>query len=540
MTLEKTADRASAWAPLRVTAFRSLWLAQLGSMIGTWMQTVGAQWLLVDHPGAATLVAMVQGLAMLPVLLLALPAGALADIVDRRRLLITVQAFQLLAGATLTALALTDHLQPTTLLVMTFLLGCGTTLTVPGYQALVQELVPREQVPSAAALSGVAMNLARSVGPALAGLLIAHTGVAAVFALHAFSYAVLAGVLWRTPTDTADVSELRERFGGALLAGVRYVRHSPVVRRILLRTLIFVVPGSALWALLPLVAARVLHLGATGYGVLLAALGIGAIAGVAALDRVAQALPPNRLLVVSGLVFAAATAICVLVPSLPLIVTVLVPTGMVWLLVLATLGGTLQVFLPAWVRARGLSVYQMCFAGGQAIGAMAWGVIAQFAGLTPTLVAAAGLLALGAGSVVLWPLRETAGIDRETVSYWPEPTLHTDPELDAGPILVVRTFTVAPDKVPAFLEAMVHVRKSRLRTGATRSAVYRDGADPRHRFIEVSRYPSWAEHLRQHDGRLTGADREIELAADSLAEEEPRVLHLFPAEQLTTSPPLLP
>ena len=205
----------SAWAPLRVAAFRALWTAQLFSLIGTWMQTVGAQWLLVDEPDAATLVGLVQTAAMLPTLLLALPAGALADIVDRRRLLIGVQLFQVIVGACLTVLAATDRLPPPVLLAATFLLGVGTTLTIPGYQTLVQELVGREHMRSAAALNGVAMNLARAIGPAVAGLLIGQLGVTVVFALNALTYLAMAAVLVTLRPPSAPEQLLPERFGGA-------------------------------------------------------------------------------------------------------------------------------------------------------------------------------------------------------------------------------------------------------------------------------------------------------------------------------------
>src|SRR4051812_22986757 len=272
----------SAWAPLRVRAFRALWIAQLASMIGTWMQTVGAQWLLVGEPNAAMLVALVQTAAMVPTLMLALPAGALGDIVDRRRLLIGLQGFQLVVGAVLVALTLVGRLAPAPLLVLTFLLGCGQALTVPGYQALVQDLVPRSQLRSAAALNGVAMNLARAVGPAVAGLLIARVGVAAVFALNAATFAAFAVVLAAMPRGASTEKVLPERFVGALIAGARYVRHAPPGRRMMLRIVVFGAPGAALWGLVPLVARPLPCLEAAGLGVLRAARGGGAVGGAAA------------------------------------------------------------------------------------------------------------------------------------------------------------------------------------------------------------------------------------------------------------------
>ncbi|WP_214370562.1 MFS transporter [Pseudonocardia sp. H11422] len=517
----------SAWAPLRVRAFRFLWIAQLFSLIGTWMQTVGAQWLLVDEPNAATLVGLVQAAAMLPTLVLALPAGALADIVDRRRLLIVVQLFQVTVGAALTVLAATDRLPPALLLTVTFLLGCGTTLTIPGYQTLVQELVGRDQSRSAAALNGVAMNLARAVGPAVAGLLIAEVGVAAVFALNALTYAAMAAVLVGLRPPTAEEQLLPERFGGALVAGARYVRHSPAVRRLLLRTLLFVVPGAALWALLPLVASQLLGQDAFGYGLLLGALGIGAVAGAAVLPHVVARLSPTRLVLLAGLVFGAATIVCALAPHLIVALVALVPAGLAWLCMLATMNGTLQVFLPGWVRARGLSIYQMVFAGGQAIASLVWGVLAQWLGLAPTLLAAGALLALGAVTVAVWPLRDVSGLDRNPAVYWPEPHVELAPELEDGPVLVTVSYTVPPENASRFLEAMVPVRRMKMRTGATSFAVYRDAADPT-RFVEVSQYPNWAEHLRQHGGRLTVSDQELEAAAGALADGPAHVEHLLP------------
>jgi MFS family permease len=465
---------------------------------------------------------------MLPVLVLAMPAGALADIVDRRRLLVGVQAFQVSTGAVLVGLTLADRLTPALLLTITFVLGCGITVTIPGYQALVQDLVPRDQLRSVAGLNGVAMNLARAIGPPVAGVLVAQAGVAVVFALNALSYAALGIVLLTMRRPPQVPNRLPERFGGALRAGARYVRHAPTVRRIVLRCLLFVVPGAALWALLPLVASRLLGLDSGGYGLLLGALGVGAISGAAALPRIGTVIPANRLVLLAGLVFAGATVTTVLVRDVVVVMAVLVPAGLAWLSVLASLNGILQTFLPSWVRARGLSIYQMAFAGGQAIGSVVWGVVAQLWGLAPALLIAGGLLVAGAVSVLALPLRDTGGLNRDPAVYWPQPHLEFDPELEDGPVLVTRSFTVTADHAGAFQQAWQGVRRSRLRTGATSCVLYRDGADPS-RFVEVSLYPTWAEHLRQHDGRLTGADQQAEEAAREMTCARPRVEHLFPA-----------
>jgi MFS family permease len=521
----------SAWAPLRVKAFRLLWFAQLGAMLGTWMQTVGAQWILVSVPGAATLVALVQVAAMGPMVLLALPSGALADILDRRRLLIAVQVFQVAVGAGLTLLTALDLMPPALLLVFTFLLGSGIALTLPAYQAFVQELVPRELVRATAALGGVAVNGARAVGPALAGLLIAEAGPAAVFAVNVASAVAFTLVLLATGRPAgSEQPSLPERFTSAIRAGGRYVRNSPVVRRMLLRVGLFVLPGAAMWALLPLVATQLLGLGSAGYGLLLGALGAGAVLGADLLPRVSARLSPNGLLLAAGLAYAASLLACVLVRHPVLLAVLLVPAGMAWLAVLMSVTGALQVFLPGWVRARGLSMFNIVFAGGQAGGALAWGLVAQAWGLVPAFLAAGVLMAVGAATVIVWPLRDVSGWDRDLAVYWPEPELAEEADPDEGPVLVTVRYVVRPDRVAEFLDAIDGVRRSRLRTGATSCAIYRDGSDPAV-YLEVSQYPTWGEHLRQHYGRLTGTDRALEDAVRDHLVCAPEGAHLFPARR---------
>jgi MFS family permease len=520
--------RPSAWAPLHGAVFRSLWLAVLASNIGTWMQTVGAQWLLVDEPNAATLVALVQTAGMLPVLLLALPSGTLADTFDRRRLLLAVQLGLVVVGAALTALTALDRMPPALVLAFTFALGVGQALTLPAWQAIVPELVPRAQIPSASALGSISVNLARSVGPAVAGVLIAQTSVAAVFGLNALSFGIFAVVLlrWRRPLEAADRQP--ERFGPALRAGGRYVRHSPVVRRILLRLALFVVPGSAIWSLLPLVASVRLQMGSSGYGLLLGALGVGAIIGAFLLPRIRSRLAPNALLAGAGLIFATAMVVVAVVPNAVAVGIALVPAGLAWMTVISNVNAAMQIFLPGWVRARGLSVYQVVFAGGQAIGAVMWGALAEATSLEAAYLVAAALMATGAVSVRWWPFIDVDGMNRDPAAYWPEPHLVLDPEPDAGPVLISARYRVPTANRTAFITAMQAVRRSRQRSGATRWGLFRDGEDPV-AFVEVYLVSSWEEHLRQHDGRLTGSDQAHERAAVALAEGPAVVTHLLPA-----------
>ena len=384
---------SSTWAPLRIGLFRTLWIAALVSNVGTWMQTVGAQWLLVHGPHAAILVSLVQTADTLPAVLFALVGGVLADIFDRARLLVAVLAGMTAAGAALTALTAAHRMPPALLLMFTFVLGTGAILVTPAYQSLVPDMVPRQQVPAAAALSSISVNLARAIGPAIAGLLVAQIGVAAVFA-----------------PEHGDVPALRDRGGMPSPAG-RDPAVSPsgscrgcgpgagtCATRPSCAASCCARPCSwyraaALWALLPLIATRRLGLGAGGYGVLLGALGVGAIGGAFVLPQVRARLSANALVAVASLTYAAALVVVVLSRNLAVTILVLLPAGVAWIAFLSNVNAALQLFLPKWVRARGLSVYQMVLFGGQAAGAVIWGVAAGAAGLVPAFLISAAVMA---------------------------------------------------------------------------------------------------------------------------------------------------
>jgi hypothetical protein len=522
---------ASTWAPLRIGVFRALWLAVLVSNVAIWMQTVGAQWLLVSQPHASILVALVQTADYLPDVLFGLVGGVLADMFDRRRLLMLVQSFLVIVGATLAALTFAGQMPPPLLLTFTFLIGCGSVLTLPAYQSLVPDLVPRSHLHSAAALASISVNVARAAGPAIAGVVIARAGVGAVFALNTAMYLLFLVVLiaWRPPADATR--QFPERFISALRAGGRYVRYAPVVRRILLRSTLFLVPASALWALLPLIASQRLAQGADGYGVLLGVLGIGAIAGAVILPRVRTRVSTNALMAACGIVYALVLAGVVLISNAVVIVIVLLPAGVAWLAVLSTINAELQLFLPAWVRARGLSVYQMVLFGAQGFGALMWGVIAGLlpAGIVPTFLMAAAVMLAGVATLRLWPMIDTSGMDRTTVQYWADPQLVLGADPEDGPVVVKTVYTVAPEKEEPFLRAMARVRLSRLRTGATQWGLFRNGEAP-HQFIELFVVQSWEEHMRQHSDRLTGTDQQYEEEAEAFSDPPVETSHLIAVE----------
>ncbi len=520
----------SAWAPLRAGSFRALWLAALVGLTGVWFQTVGAQWLLVSRPHASILVSLVQVATTLPYVLFGLVAGVLADTLDRRVILITVQVTVAGVGAVLAALTFAHLMPPALLLLLVFLLGTGAALGTPAYQSLVPELVPRDEIPAASALNSISINVARALGPAIAGVLVATAGVGTTFtvaAATALCYAVVVA-LWRP----ASAERPRpERFVPALRAGSRYVRNAPVVRRILLRAALFLVPASSLFALLPLIASHRLGLGSGGYGLLLAALGLGAIAGALVLPRVRARLSINTLVTLASGSYALVLAAVALLHDAVPVLLLLIPAGVAWVIVLSTLNASLQLFLPAWVRGRSLAAYTIVLFGSQAVGALIFGALADLLGLVQALLIAAGSAAVAAASVRIWPFLETSGMNRSTVVYWPEPQLASDLDPDGRTITVTVSYRVPTANQRPFVEAMARVRRSRLRTGAVSWGLYRDGEHD-DTFVELFVVPSWEEHLRQHHERLTGTDRAYQQRATALSEGEPVVAHLVDVDVL--------
>ncbi len=517
----------STWAPLASPIYRALWVAQFVSNLGTWMQTVGAQWMLVGDPRAPVLVPLVQTATTLPVMLLALPSGVLADLVDRRRLLLATQGAMAAGVAALATLTGAGLATPTVLLTLLFLIGCGQALTAPAWQAIQPDLVPREQIPAAAALGSMSVNGARAIGPAIAGALVSLSGPTLVFALNAVSFAgiVVVLLLWRRPATEQLLPA--ERPLAALSAGGRFIRSSPIVRRILLRTVLFIAPGSALWGLLPVVAQRQLGLSSTGYGLLLGALGVGAVLGALVLGRLQFAFGMNALLIVAAFGFAGATVVLALVDNFGVVLAALVVGGTSWLLALSTLNASMQLSLPAWVRARGLSVYQLTFMGGQAIGSLVWGLAAGAASTVTALLVSAGLLGLCAVSAWWWPLHARTGdLDLTPSAHWPEPALVFEPAPPDGPVLVLISYRVPPEHEAEFFAAMAVLGRSRQRTGATQWQLFRS-VERDAVFVEAFVVGSWDEHVRQHRTRLTGNDLLIEQSVKRWVESDPVSHHLI-------------
>jgi MFS family permease len=519
-------ETASAWSPLRQSAFRAVWIASLVSNVGTWMQSTSAAWLMTSLTASPLLVALMQTAASVPFLLLALPAGALADIVDRRRLLIVTQLWMFAAAAVLGGLAVRGELDAWGLLGLTFALGLGAAVMAPAWQAFVPELVQRQQLPAAVALGGVSFNLARAVGPALGGLLVAAQGAGAVFIVNALTFLLVVGVLLVTRSAARPNTAAPERVIGAIVAGLRYARHSSPLRAVLVHCAAFTFTGSALWALLPVVARRDLGLSALGYGVLVGCLGAGAILGAALLPRVRGRVGSDTALFVAACGVALATALLGILHDVRALAAVMVFGGLAWMTGMSTVNIAAQQVAPSWVRARALAANLLVIQGGLALGSLAAGALAARIGTPAALASFAGAMVLGAALTWRARLHGLEALDLTPGALRPAPELWPGADAEGTPVLVTVEYDVEPGDAAEFAAAAVALEPIRRRDGAVEWGLYRDLENDR-RFVEVFLVGSWAEHLRQHE-RITVADRRIQERINAYStDSRARVTHLL-------------
>ncbi len=510
---------ASAWSPLRNALFRSLWLATIVSNIGTWMQDVGSGWLMTSLSSSPSLVALVEAADSLPVMLLALPAGALADIVDRRRLLIGVQSYLLVAAGALAVLTLLDLTNASVLLAFTFALGVGTALMMPAWAAIVPDLIGSDELPAAIALNSVAINLSRAIGPAIAGVLVAAIGPWLVFTLNAASYIgiIAALVHWRREHHHRTLPA--ERFVSAMRVGLRFVLHSEPLQIVLIRGSAFFVFAAATWSLFPLIVRRELARGPEVYGLLLTCIGIGALAGALLLPRVRARWSRDTVVAGASVLYALAAVALAELRNIGLLAVAMLATGMAWIAILSALQVSAQMTLPPWVRARGLAAFVVVFMGGMALGSILWGQIASHIGIPAALLLAAGGMLAAIAASWKFKLGAHQAMDFTPTMDWPMPALTELPEPDSGPVLVTIRYRVQADKRREFVDAMQGLREMRQRNGAYFWQLFHDSEDPT-RYIECFMDESWIEHLRQHE-RVSVADREIQRKAKQfLAEGE--------------------
>ena len=496
-------------ATLRHQAFR--W--QLGGgtiyFVGNAMQAMAAAWLMVEVSGSSFLAALVQTAVFLPMFLLALPAGVLADTTDRRRLMmgaLLVQAFLVSLLALLFLLGLAGAI---TLLVLIFLAGCCTAMLSPSWNSGIVDVVPRDELPQAITAIGISYNSARALGPALAGAVYAAAGPGWVFVLTVLGVLALFESVRRYPPRQHPPSRLPpERLWGGMLSALRFARHSETVLAQLVRTGAYSAAGSALWALLPVIGQRQLGLGATGFGLLMACLGTGAVLAGLVIGRLRVRLGLERLVLLGCLVFAVVMAVAALSTIHVLTYAALMAGGASWMSVMSTYNTATQTSVPPWVRARATALHTLCALGSFALGSAFWGALSDIVGLTPALLVGAAAMAGGLLLAKPFPLRMGDAQDVAQVPLSPDLFVAHEPDPEAGPVSVEIAYRVRPEQVGAFLDDVVQLRAPRKRDGATLWRVYRDLADPA-RYVERFIVTRWADYLHQR-ARATLADQELE------------------------------
>jgi len=518
----------SLWRPLRTPTFRNLLIADVMSDIGTFMQTVGAAWLMVSLGAGPMYVALTQTASALPFFVFALPAGAIGDIVDRRRLILYTEFWMVGVATVLAVATIMGLVSPWLLLVLTFALSAGDAIETPTWRAVLPEMVKKEDLAAASALNGIEFNFARAVGPALAGVIIAVAGVGAAFALNVVSFAgvIVLVARWKRPVRRRTTPP--ETLAGATVAALRYVRFSPSIRVLILRSGLTMFFASALLALMPSVAKSISD-SPTGYGILLGCFGAGAVLGALTMQPARARWSEDAVASGGVAILGLMTAIAGFLHAMVALAATMLVAGAAWIVFISVMSALVQSLAPDWVRARVLSIFMLVFQGGLAAGSALSGALAARAGIQHALLwAGLGIVATTAlGLVAKLP---DATTDVSPWIHWRMPAIVKDvrPELDEGPVLVTLEYRVNRDQSQEFLEAIHEYGRVRRRDGAYRWGVYRDLEDA-DRYVETFLIRSWAEHLRQHE-RSTKADREVEDRLRTYVTGVPKVRHLVAAE----------
>ena len=505
-TTTSSATSGAAPSPLGVPIFRAVWLASMSSNFGALVQAVGASWLMTQISTSEQQVALVQASTALPIMLFSLLAGAMADNLDRRVVMLCAQGFMLAVSALLAICAWAGVLSPWLLLGFTFAIGCGTAFNNPAWQASVGDMVPRAALPGAVALNSMGFNIARSVGPALGGAIVAAGGAAAAFATNAVSYLALIAVLWRWRPEVRPRALPRERIHLAMADGLRYVAMSPRIWTVLLRGAVFGAGASAVPALMPLVARDLVAGGPLTYGLLLGSFGVGAVGGALGSGWLRRRISTEAIVRLACAAVALGAAGTGASGALALTIAALMVAGAGWVLALSTFNVSVQMATPRWVVARALALYQMATFGGMALGAWAFGLVAETEGAGVALLAAGALLAASVALGLALPLGQVEDLDLAPLGRWREPETAVPIEERSGPIVVTVEHRVAEENVPAFLEAMAERRRICRRDGARRWTLLRDLGEPTV-WIERFHMPTWLDYVRDTQ-RRTKADAE--------------------------------
>lgn len=528
---DKDNNVTSAWSPLCRPFFRALWIANLVSLTGTWMHEVGTAWLMTSLTMSPFIVSLIQTAITLPIFFVALPAGALADIVDRKRLLLFTQMWMLLSALSLGITTLVGYVSPPVLLFFVFIMSLGAAINGPAWQAIIPELVSKEEMPSAITLGSVGFNIARAVGPALGGFVVSLVGPGFTFLLNAISFCGVVAVLKRWHRIPQESTLPAERLIGAMRTGLRYVRNAPRVQAVLVHTLIFSVFTCALWAFLPIVAREHLQLSSVGYGMLLGFFGGGALVGAYLLPRIKSRFSLNTIVTGATILMVLTIAGLATVRNFIIVLAVMTAGGIAWLILISVFSIAVQAVIPSWVRGRVLSVFMLVFFGGFAGGSMLWGFLAVLMGIPFTLGGVSILLSIAI--ILIQKYRLPTGEDLDLTPFQQLPS-HLDAKgitNEERPVLVVIDRKIERRHEDEFLEAVRPLKMLRLRDGAIRWNLFRDITDLSH-FIESFIVESWIEYLRQHE-RSTVSDREIEERVDAFCVHgvPPEIRHYI-AEQI--------
>ena len=495
------------------------------------MYSAAAAWLMTELTADPLLVSLVQVATSLPMFLFALVAGAMTDIVDKRRYLIAVEIAIVVVTAIFATLVTLDRVTAPLLLAFMFVVAAGSAFDAPAWQAIVPMLVPREELQGAVAANSVGVNISRAIGPALSGVVTAAFGIAAPFWLDVGSnFATIGALAWWRPASPRARGLPAERLASAIRLGVRYARNNAPLRATLVRAVAFFLFASAYWALLPLLARSQIAGGAEVYGVLLGAIGVGAVGGAFALPRLKAKLGADRLAIASTIGTAIALVIYAVARDTATALIASVVAGACWIAAISTFNVSAQLALPDWVRGRGLAIYVTVFFGALTIGSALWGAIAARLGLPAAhLLAAFGALA-GIPLTRRARLQAAAGLDLTPSMHWPTPVAAEDLESDAGPVMVMIEYDVQPAHRVAFIDAMDAVAHERRRDGAYAWGLYEDTATA-DRLVETFVVESWLEHLRQHE-RVTKADETLQRRAHRYLRNEPVISHLVSAKAI--------
>ncbi len=526
-----------AWSPLKIHMFRSIWLAILASNIGTWVNDVAAAWVMAERTGSALMVALVQSATTVPIVLLALVAGTLADIVDRRRYLLWTQGWMLAVAALMAVLTYLQMLTPELLVVLTFCMGCGAAMAMPAQAAIVSELVPQPMLASAVALNSIGINIARSIGPAIGGVIVAQLGAMWAFGFNALTFAAMLFVVWGWKRDPKASSLPPEGFGAGLKAGLRYASRAGRLQAVLIKSVGFFFFAAAMNAMLPVVVRGQMHGGAGQYGILLGCIGIGAVGGAFLLPRLRAKLDRDLLVLLATLSLAASLVGLAVTRSWYVLPLVMLVNGFAWITVLSSLQIAAQTAVPAWVRARALALYIMVFSAGMAAGGLSWGALAQRT--SPELALLVAALGAVVGGLLVWRVRISGAeeLDLRPAGHWPAPELAVAVAHDRGPVLVTVEYRIDAADRAAFHDCMQVLGRIRRRDGAVVWGVAEDVATPGVH-LEYFVAASWLEHLRQHE-RITGDDRQVQMQLRELhrGERHPLVRHFVGLEAVPSTVP---